>query len=374
MCILIHNPNNTALPASVIKKSLDTNRDGYGRIDLTTGKVFRTMDYKIAAEEMSKPGPAVHHCRIGTMGLKAKINVHPQHIAGNWWLLQNGTVNGIMGDKDHSDTRRMARMLRNVHPDYFYNVLTYWDSKFAIVNNKTMEVVRVNDGWTERDGVHYSHSGVLPGEYLAVYGTMKKGGADDDDTKFCDFIGDAESMEPHRLCADKEPVLIEGMKNSGGRRVQVEIYEMTDWRMREADKNLKDAERRKAQFVLRDGTVITAWTHFFPEDRDAGEYFTTWTPPARTISYPNYGAHSGWEENNGIYSRTLKVTPRTPAIRSSFEPQCPMCLSKDVKKDGNYWVCDDCNNTDHNGLWNWGDPSDRDLRRQRMIGVSHLCD
>ena len=311
MCLLIDNSNGVALERSMVERAALINADGYGRLCLTTGRVKKTLDMEKAVRLALEPGPAIHHFRWATVGVKTKANCHPFPIDNGYYLFQNGTVDGFV-DNGSTDTARLADMLRHVNPEARPAVLSMFDQRYIIVNAKRRTVQRTGDGWVEHEGVWYSNASCInTGKMVAVYGTLKSGNGNNYFMDKAKFIGWGTTSEKHRLCISGLPYLIEG---GDGHRVEVEVYEVDAVGLAHLDRLEGHPllyERRETQVELDGGDEITAWIYFAPETCD-----------------------------NGVYSKSYGPSWLDDPVE--VEMQCPRCGSDDIKSDEGYLYCEDC--------------------------------
>lgn len=284
MCLIIKNLDGKPIPFSVIRAAVKQNRDGYGRLDLPSGKVRRTLDMQEALRMAMEPGKAVHHFRLGTAGGKTIENVHPFEITPNWLLFHNGQVPSFNG-KTKSDSANLARFLGSMHKKDWKEAFELFDSsRFLAIHRRTGEHIKIGDQWTEKDGIWYSNNYHFRSDTMvAMYDNFAEGGVMNKEILFKkDFIDKGETEDKHRLCfAGGMPFLLEGDGSSSGEsrgeHLEMDIYEVNASTLEKLDiihHHPGFYERRLTQLeTLKEGPVW-AWVYYCTDERmDNGKYF-----------------------------------------------------------------------------------------------------
>jgi gamma-glutamylaminecyclotransferase len=341
MCIIIDNSKQRQVEPGIIQRSANINQDGYGRIDLRTGEVIRTVNIATAVQLASEPIPAVHHFRYATVGGKGIENVHPFELQGGWWMMQNGTVSGLKTRKHESDTACLARMIKaNVHHDNYAAALSIYDSRFILAHPEH-GTIRIGK-WHEHNGIYYSKDNVLPDEkeLLAVYGTLRKGYNNHRLLHGAKFLGSGYTKERHRMHGPTIPFVLEGDETGVGGKVRVEVYEVSKAQLEgpldQLEGHPKMYTRRKTT-ILIDGKpgAVEAWLYFYDHAPSPGaDYYTDYSMRrASTVQ----GARVRNKVVMGAYNLFHKRAKRPlPAC-----PKCDMALSD----YDDWWYCEYCHHS-----------------------------
>jgi gamma-glutamylaminecyclotransferase len=331
MCIIIDNADKKTIAEAIIERSASINKDGYGRIDLRTGKVIRTLNINEAKRLCAERIPAVHHFRYATVGGKGIDNVHPFELRGGWWMMQNGTVSGLVTRKGESDTACLARMLAdNVHHDNYANALSIYDSRFILAHPEhgTLRIGK----WHEHNGIYYSKDNVLPEEteLLAVYGTLRKGYHNHRLMHGSKHIGNGFTAERHRMHGESIPFVLEGDEAGVGGNVRVEVYEVAATALKGAIDSLeghpKVYTRRKTHVVLDEGRTIECWLYFYDH-----------APLPNTVFYTDYSLRRA----HRVVQNTPKYSTWNLFRKATPKPPCPTCDTALADYD-DWWYCESC--------------------------------
>lgn len=315
MCLCIYNPKGLPIPSEVIREAARHNNDGYGRMDLKTGKIVRTVDMEEAIKIAEQGGPAVHHFRWATFGEKTKKGCHPFQIKDQHHLFHNGAIHGFR-DEGRPDSHELAKILSYMPKHKWVDALKVWDSRFLIASKD--EQIMVGE-WVEQDGVWYSNGFHLNGsEFVAVYGTLKWNGDNHRLLGRSELYANGHTKEEHRLCLSVGgvPHMIEG---TGGKEdvphVEVEVYRVDKKTLDLIDMlegHPKIYERRKVAILTEDEEEVSCWVYFAPEQYDTGNYL------------PCYG-ESWFDEEE-----------------QDEELICPTCNGENVGAEQGYLFCEDC--------------------------------
>ncbi len=284
MCLIIKNLEGKPIPFSVIRAAVKNNRDGYGRLDLPSGKVRKTMDMQEAVKMAMEPGKAVHHFRLSTAGTKSVDNVHPFEITKNWLLFHNGSVPSFNG-KVNSDSSNLARFLGRMNKKDWEEAFELFDgNRFLAIHRRTGECIQRGDQWTQKDGIWYSNSYHFRSDTMVgVYGNLSDGAVLNKELlKKNDFVAKGETELKHRLCyIGNMPFLLHGDGAASGEprgeTLEMDIYEVNDNTLEKLDiihHHPGFYERKLTQFEsFAEGTLF-AWVYYCTDERmDSGKYY-----------------------------------------------------------------------------------------------------
>lgn len=284
MCLIIKNLDGKPIPFSVIRAAVKNNKDGYGRLDLPSGHVRKTLDMEEALRMAMEPGKAVHHFRLGTAGGKTIENVHPFEITSNWLLFHNGTVPSFNG-KTKSDSANLARFLGGMNKKHWAEAFELFDgSRFLAIHRRTGECIQRGDQWTQKDGIWYSNGYHFRSDTMvAVYGNLGEGGVLNKELLHKkDFVDRGETEEKHRLCyVGHMPFLLEGSGAASGtprgEKLEMDIYEVSDSVLEKLDiihHHPGWYERKLTQFESFKEGPLWAWVYYCTDERmDNGKYY-----------------------------------------------------------------------------------------------------
>ena len=271
MCLIIYNPEAKQVPAHILSNAFTQNRDGFGALQLNDNcEPFYSVAPKMGAiTEALADIPFIAHWRFATVGVVNESNCHPARIKGATYLFSNGTV-AELGNDQESDTRAVAKILRDIPRRHWGKVLSMSDVRFAIVSGKgsanCQRKVELFGNWHQKDGVFYSNSGhfALPAVkniyrwdnwtaskkivdspatnsdpakiLIAVYGTLKKGfGNHSRYLSNAEFVGSGVTSDKLRMIVGNGlPHLYKGA-HWQGHRVSVEVYRVTPSELRAID-------------------------------------------------------------------------------------------------------------------------------------------
>lgn len=277
MCIIINNSAGLKLTVETIEDCLAANPDGVGFYDLTTGKLKKTLDPKIAAVWLASETPFVAHCRYATCGKVCIENVHPFEF-GDKLIMMNGTVSGYFNEYSN-DTRQLVAQLDYVKDDGIVDFLECFAARFCIIDTVTRTAHTIGK-WVCRDGIEFSNDRIFDKKrYVAVYGTLKYGYSN-----FKHYLGDADFLdygtteETYKLCVSNLPYLIDGPDDKG-EFIDVEVYAVSFEQLAELDMlegHPDFYERKLCRVDLdRNGETISAWIYFVDDSFDTGEYVSS---------------------------------------------------------------------------------------------------
>lgn len=176
MCIIVIKKTDQQIDEKIINRCVSYNPDGFGRIRKGDNEPQYSMRGKAAKKWLAEDCEQIVHCRYSTVGKTCKDNCHPFRIADtNIYLFQNGTVGGLEGNDDLSDTACLAQILYYVTYDLkpdeqlqaAYEVLSYFDSRFVLYDIERHVYKTVGD-WHEENGVLFSKDNVLKTSTVSV--------------------------------------------------------------------------------------------------------------------------------------------------------------------------------------------------------------
>ena len=301
MCLIVIDDKGKGLDAVIADKAADTNRHGYGRLNLRTGEVHRTMDMKEAVLMAQEAVPAIHHFRIASAGKVCFENLHPFEIGNGWYLFMNGTCNSMVRPGETTDTEAIARVLEHVKPENFKHVLRNFDAKFVAA---TVGQWAHSGSWYKFDDMLYSNLYSMPHVRIGVYGTLRMGYQNHWNTmKGSKYIGIGETAEEHRMfSAGTVPILVQGPGKHGlGKKVVVELHDVP---MSTLLENIDILEghpevyrREPADIITEKGELVSAFVYFYVREvneKKMGVTFADWKKERPPITPVTYGGASNY--------------------------------------------------------------------------------
>lgn len=357
MCIIIVKKKGLKVSADVLETSAKINPHGLGIVWLDDYSVsyHKSAEYKL----LNTDRPFIAHFRYATVGAVGTSNTHP-FVCGennNELLMMNGTIKGL-GNKKDCDSKILAQSLGKVPRNLWKSELEQHDCRFVTLNtrNKSYQMYKRND-WHNKDGIWYSKDNVLETNYVAVYGTLKKGYSN-----YWNYLSGASSFVGRGTTNDKYPLVIKGLpylinKKGAGHNVSVDVFRVTD----RVFKNLDALEghpnwyRRELVPIKMKNKLVTAWLYFnIRETAEGKKYHKSYTQK----STPYFGSYKT-TQNKKIQNATLFNNYSNVSYFSELDieddefdvkNETPMCVScyNDLQFDGfaNYH-CNQCN-TWHN--------------------------
>lgn len=115
MCVIVHVPTGGYLPPAMLKAMYTHNPDGCGIVSVN-GMEKGLWSYAELLEKVNAIPDGSEwllHLRIATHGGISLENCHPFEIGKGSWLMHNGIVEIPILKPNWSDTRALARMLKN---------------------------------------------------------------------------------------------------------------------------------------------------------------------------------------------------------------------------------------------------------------------
>lgn len=147
----------------------------------------------------------------------------------------------------------------------------------------------VSDGWDDRwDEVDYQpvldSTGIVPlkgKSIVAVYGTLKQGGANSHLLNHAGYLGRGLTRDPMRLVIAGLPYVIRG-SDPRGEPLMMELYEVSSAEMAALDRlegHPHFYRREKLTFEtvdLIDNASVRAWCYMVGDEYDTGSYSSSW--------------------------------------------------------------------------------------------------
>lgn len=318
MCLIIHSENGS-FDQDLIDQAMADNPDGLSVLNLRTGLIDRFLDYPhlLEIEELLNGDPFVIHCRYATKGAVNMKNVHPFSIGSRYWLFSNGTF--PLGSKKICDTLAAAKVLKAIPPKHWKASLAFSDVRTLIYDKTTGQIRKsgkwvewesgveiskdifvsygydisttgkergeepydfaldYKDWWEEKetdqedclapDDLRASDISSLPGigDYLAVYGTLRKGLGNSHLLGGAKRIGLGYTCKEYVMVDRGIPYVFE--KERGGSKLEIEIYRPHSWNQwRDLDRLEGHPDhyvRKVIEVVSREnGKRYMAWIYF----------------------------------------------------------------------------------------------------------------
>lgn len=350
MCVIIIKPRGKQMPKSVAKSSARINPDGLGIMWLDTFKVtyHKSSEYSTLYTER----PFIAHFRYATIGSVSPENTHPFRCGSNKneWLMMNGTIQEL-GDSVMSDSRVLANKLGDIPRHNWQKKLEKYPCRFVTINTRNRSYQMYNKHlWTLHDGIWYSKSNVLETNYIAVYGTLKKGYSNYYSyLTGSGYLGSGNTAEKYPLIVSGLPYLIN--KAGVGHNVEVDVFKVCDETLDRLDLlegHPKWYKRERIDIQLKN-RVVKCWVYFNGEDVPKGsilykKYEPKYTTTKHTTakSKPHYrDIKFPWEKESDYSYATADVSLKT---QNEDEP-CAICIHcyNDLRYDGfNNYHCNSC--------------------------------
>lgn len=360
MCVIIIKQQGLKVSAETLKTSARINPHGLGIIWLDTYEV----EYHKSAEynRLNTDRPYIAHFRYATVGVIGRANTHP-FVCGkreNELLMMNGTIKGL-GNTKMCDSKVLANSLGEIPRHLWVKELEQYDCRFITANTHSKSFQIYNkEAWVQKNGVWYSKDNVLEDNYIAVYGTLKKGYTNYwNYLSASKFVGKGKTEDKYPLVVSGLPYLIE--EKGVGHNVNVDVFKVTDSVFKRLD-ILEGHPKwycRKQVNIVVNNKVIVCWIYFNLKETSQGRHHhSTFIQKPQTHTFGNYGTSSYL---SGTSSYQKKYTPSQP--KKLFEDwftevvddtpefdihnETPMCLYcyHDLVFDGfNNYHCSSCNN------------------------------
>lgn len=228
MCVIIVNNKGKQIDKEVVQNASRINPHGLGVVWLDSFEItyHKSKEYKVLLDSKR---PYIAHFRYATVGKVGRSNTHP-FVCGKQkdeYLMMNGTVVGI-GNATDCDSKLLARALGEVSRPRWAKELSKYQCRFVTVNKRKRTFQIYNkELWAERDGVWYSKTNLFQHNYIAVYGTLKKGHGN-----YYSYLTDSKFVG-HGVTADKYPLVVSGLpylcEDKGvGHNVKVDVFRVSD--------------------------------------------------------------------------------------------------------------------------------------------------
>lgn len=312
MCIIMIKDGTVGpTPTTIFNESV-YNPHGLGVVWLDNFKVekFDSEDwYKLVESDRDY----IAHFRYATVGHIGKANTHPFEIKKGVYLFQNGT-NSNLGSSKMTDTEHMARILRRVPEKMYADLLEVTDSRYVIVDTNKKEYYVYNwmlwefdeygnmfskepdtidyqdaiadyatseerkylpeaipgddDAWDNYFTKDYTED-VMRNDFLAVYGTLKKGNGNNYllDNNFFEFVGRGKTINKYPMVLRGVPFVSD--KPGVGYNIAVDVFRILDPRAMSSVDGLEGHPvwyvRKISNIMLEDGNEIAAWLYFNEE-------------------------------------------------------------------------------------------------------------
>lgn len=239
------------------------NPHGLGIMWLDTFEVtyHKSSEY----QELATDRPYIAHFRYATVGAINKENTHP-FVCGantNEWLMMNGTIYSL-GNKDESDTKVLARSLGDIPRHKWSAELEKYSCRFVTINTRNRSYQIYNKHlWVQHNGVWYSKDNVFEHNYIAVYGTLKKGNGNYE--RFLSdshFVGSGKTKAKYPLIISGLPYLID--KKGVGHNVEVDVFKVSNEVLYDLDRleGHPNWYKRRRVSINVNGRTIQCWVYF----------------------------------------------------------------------------------------------------------------
>lgn len=323
MCIIIVKEKGKVVPNETIKKSATINPDGLGVVWLDDYSItyHKSKEYKVLQTDR----PYIAHFRYATVGKVNIENTHPFKCGrgSDEYLMMNGTISGL-GNKTTCDSKVLAEMIGWMPRKEWKGQLAMFSSRFVCANPKTKRYEIFNQElWYQQDGVWYSKDNVLEPNYVAVYGTLKKGNANyhhylSDST----LIGKGITTDKYPLVTPTSlPYLLE--EKGVGYNVEVDVFRVSNEVFKDLDRleGHPNFYTRKQIDISIGKNKIKCWVYFntklksTPVDKLLKSFKQE---PYKPIGYGNSIAPVA-------YPTSGLVTPTWKGKYDSIKDEAPLC-------------------------------------------------
>jgi len=352
MCIIIVKKKGLKVSADVLEASARINPHGLGIVWLDDYSVsyHKSAEYKL----LNTDRPFIAHFRYATVGAVNRSNTHP-FVCGsntNELLMMNGTIKGLGNNKD-SDSKVLANSLGQVPRQMWKSELENYDCRFVTLNtrNKSYQIYNRED-WHNKDGVLFSKDNVLETNYIAVYGTLKKGY-----NNYWNYLSGASYFVGSGKTEDKYPLVVNGLpyliNNKGvGHNVDVDVFRVTDRVLKDLDvlEGHPKWYRREQINIDVKGRKVLCWIYFNLRETAEGKKHHKSFVQKPTSYFKNYKPIDYSKQSTTLFGTYPKLSHFAEVCTEDDEfdiaNETPMCVScyNDLKFDGfaNYH-CDQCN-------------------------------
>lgn len=354
MCVIIIKQKGHQVSQEIAKTSARINPHGLGITWLDTFEVtyHKSADYKV----LDTDRPFIAHFRYATVGAIGRENTHP-FVCGknkNEYLMMNGTIKGL-GNLKQSDSKVLANNLGNIPRQNWKTELSKYDCRFVTINvySKSFQIYNRED-WIQKDGVWYSKENVLEDNYVAVYGTLKKGYSNYwHYLSGSHFVGSGTTTDKYPLVVSGLPYLIE--EKGVGYNVDVDVFKVTDSKLKDLDL-LEGHPRwycRKQINITLKGKQVLCWIYFNIKEV-SGNRLLHKSYVQATPKYQTFGGYKTYSTPS--YRKRYDTIPAQKKMFGSWfddefdefdkKNETPMCVAcyNDLVHDGfNNYYCSGCN-------------------------------
>ena len=320
MCIIIVKEKGKIVPNQAIKKSASINRDGLGIVWLDDYSItyHKSKEYKVLETDR----PYIAHFRYATVGKVGIENTHPFKCAStDEYLMMNGTISGL-GNKTTCDSKVLAEMIGWMPRNQWKEQLGMFGSRFVCANvkKKTFEIFN-QELWTQHDGVWYSKDNVLEPNYVAVYGTLKKGNSNyhhylSDST----FIGSGVTTDKYPLVVPQSlPYLLD--EKGKGHNVEVDVFSVSNEVLKDLDRleGHPNFYTRKQISISVGKSKIKCWIYFNTKIKS-----TPVDELLKTFKQKPYQSTFGYGKAIST-PKTTYVNPTWEGKYDSIKDEAPLC-------------------------------------------------
>jgi len=360
MCVIIIKQQGLKVSAETLKTSARINPHGLGIIWLDTYEV----EYHKSSEhhKLNTDRPYIAHFRYATVGVIGRANTHP-FVCGkreNELLMMNGTIKGL-GNTKMCDSKVLANNIGDIPRHLWDKELSQYDCRFitANIHSKSFQIYN-KEAWHQRNGVWYSKDNVLEDNYIAVYGTLKRGYTNYwNYLSASKFVGKGKTEDKYPLVVSGLPYLIE--EQGVGHNVNVDVFRVTDALVKRLDilEGHPKWYRRKQINITLKSKVIVCWVYFNIKETSQGKHHHStfiqktqaWIyKEPKFQSFDNYGTISHRKKYNEPQAKKMfadwfeDVSDDTPEFDVKNElPMCVACYNDLVFDGFNNYHCSSCN-------------------------------
>ena len=266
MCLIIIKQESKQVSADVLKSASKINRDGLGIVWLDTFEVsyHKSKEYEVLITDR----PYIAHFRYATVGKVCIENTHP-FVCGNnteELLMMNGTIKGL-GNVLKTDSKVLAESLGDIDRGKWREELAKHPCRFVTINLRTKSFEIYNKHlYTLKNGVWFSKEEVLEDNYIAVYGTLKKGNSNYWSYLYnSTFVGSGKTKDKYPLIVEGLPYLIN--EKGTGHNVSVDVFKVTDSVLKKIDglEGHPNWYRRVAIPIIVKKKEVLCWIYFNPK-------------------------------------------------------------------------------------------------------------
>lgn len=312
MCVIIIKQKKTQrVGTDTLKRAGTINPDGLGIVWLDDFSItyHKSKDWQV----LDTQRPYIAHFRYATKGKVGKSNTHPFQCGQvkHEFLMHNGTIMGL-GSEEVCDSRMLAEEIGKTPRHTWEQALAEYDSRFVTINTQKRSFQVYNKHlWSKKDGVWYSKDSVLHDNYVAVYGTLKKG-----NSNYYSYLGDSTFVGSGKT-KDKYPLVVSGLpflleRKGEGHNVKVDVFKVSDSQLQRLDKLEGHPNwyiRKEVECVVGD-TVEKCWIYFNPTAQDTKNYVESYEQYKSYGYNPYKGSSAGYGSHNNDWWGGVVHTPK----------------------------------------------------------------